>query len=153
MATKAENLNVLLQQAAIPGRRASTVISVLEGEKELGAQLFARNYVEHKPWRKKGEELDLRELFPDLEVTVEDAIESGDRVIVRWRARGTHKGTFQDIKPTGNQIDVTGINIYRFAGKQIVESWGEVDSAQLQRQCSQVAPQISEFLARPAAAR
>ena len=33
-----------------------------------------------------------RAVFPDLVVTLEDMVAEGDRVVVRWSGRGTHKG-------------------------------------------------------------
>jgi predicted ester cyclase len=41
----------------------------------------------------------LRGAFPDLEVTVEDQVAEGDRVVTRWITRGTHKSEFQGIPP------------------------------------------------------
>src|SRR5690606_32442724 len=57
----------------------------------------------------------LREAFPDLQVTVEDQIAEGDKVVTGWTARGTHQGAFQGIPPTGKQGAITGITIDRIA--------------------------------------
>lgn len=139
--------------------RVSRIRQALEEDGTV-AELYSRHAVSHKPWdnalgqrvldqKPKGAEVcrgDLKRIFPDAELLVEDAIESGDKVVVRWRMRGTHSGEFRGINPTNNPVDVTGINIYRFVGDKIVESWGEVDSASLARQCSQ---QAIELLSRP----
>jgi steroid delta-isomerase-like uncharacterized protein len=69
----------------------------------------------------------LRHAFPDLQVTVEDQIAEGDRVVTRWTARGTHTGSFQDIPPTGKQGDITGITIDRIANGKVVECWTNAD--------------------------
>ena len=37
--------------------------------------------------------------FPDAQITVEDQIAEGDRVVTRWTARGTHQGEFMDVPP------------------------------------------------------
>ena len=138
-----------LRDAAVPGRRAAAVVEVLLGDRTLGSKMFARNYREHKPWRRAGarKELDLRQVFPDLELSVEDAVESGDRVVIRWHARGTHKGEFKGIAPSGKTVDFSGINVYRFAGPYVVESWGQFDAVALQQQCQEIGPQVFEYLA------
>lgn len=69
----------------------------------------------------------LRQAFPDLQVTVEDQIAEGDRVVTRWTARGTHTGNFQGIPPTGKQGDITGITIDRIANGKVVECWTNAD--------------------------
>jgi len=150
MPTKAEENAMLLDRATVPGSRSEAVIRVLEGNRTLGSRLFAPNYIEHKPWSgprlRKG--VRPKTVIPNLKVTVEDAVESGDRVVVRWRAQGTHSGRVTGVKPTGNRIDVTGITIYRFAGGRIVESWAQADMAALAQQCAQIQPEIFEFFAK-----
>src|SRR5947208_1972433 len=43
----------------------------------------------------------LRAAFPDVHVTIEEMLEAeGDRVIVRTRTSGTHRGVFMGIAPT-----------------------------------------------------
>src|SRR4051812_23691053 len=39
--------------------------------------------------------------FPDLNITVEDAFESGDRAVTRSRWTGTHQGEFMGIPASG----------------------------------------------------
>jgi predicted ester cyclase len=149
VATKADEVARLVERAATPGQRAESLIHVFEGNRTLGSRLFAPNYVEHKAWHAPGgkKTFRARQVFPDLKVTVEDTIESGDRVVIRWRAQGTHKGKVGKIKPTGNKVDFTGITIHRFAGGRIVESWGQADVAQLAANCQEIGPEIYEFLA------
>ena len=43
---------------------------------------------------------------------VDDLIAEDDKVVVRWRLLGTHKGNFQGIAPTGRAIVLKGIAIY-----------------------------------------
>lgn len=72
--------------------------------------------------------------FPDTQMTVEDQIAEGDTVVTRWTATGTHSGELMGIPPTGKQVTVTGIEISRFAGGQIVESWGQFDQMGMMQQ-------------------
>ena len=72
--------------------------------------------------------------FPDYHTEIEDEFADGDKVVIRWRSRGTHRGEFQGIAPTGRQITVTGITISRFADGKIAESWVGFDTQDLLRQ-------------------
>jgi predicted ester cyclase len=73
-------------------------------------------------------------VFPDLDVTLEDTIAEGDKVVYRWSARGTHEGaaryrTLGEIQGTGRRIDVQGITILQVADGKIVRTWGVTDEA------------------------
>jgi steroid delta-isomerase-like uncharacterized protein len=61
--------------------------------------------------------------FPDYHVTIEDVIAEGDKVVVRYTARGTHSGVFLGMAPTGKTIVYQGVDILRFVDGQIVERW------------------------------
>ncbi|HEX9076539.1 MAG TPA: ester cyclase, partial [Anaerolineae bacterium] len=39
-----------------------------------------------------------------------------------------HKGAFQGIPPTGKEVSVTGIEIYRIVNGKFVEQWVEADT-------------------------
>ena len=65
--------------------------------------------------------------FPDLHLTLEDLIAEGDRVVARWSSRGTHRGEFMGLPPTGKVATSTGITILRVAGGKIIESWQNLD--------------------------
>ena len=65
--------------------------------------------------------------FPDANITIEDQITDGDRVVTRWTGRGTQTGEFMSMPPTGKTVAVAGIQIDRFSGGKIVESWVSFD--------------------------
>ena len=65
--------------------------------------------------------------FPDYHLTVEDVVAEGDKVAVHFTWRGTHKGQFAGIAPTGKQVKVTAMTIHRIADGKVVETWGLVD--------------------------
>jgi predicted ester cyclase len=80
-----------------------------------------------------------REGFPDLSITVEDVMAEGDRVAARVVMRGTHRGEFQGIAPTGKQVKVKAIDMFGISGGKIVEHWGHADDPTdflRQSQCS-----------------
>ena len=71
-----------------------------------------------------------RTAMPDLEVVVEDAFGSGDRVCTRWTARGTNDGELMGMPPTGKRVEITGNSIDRFdADGKVVETWDQWDNA------------------------
>jgi predicted ester cyclase len=86
--------------------------------------------------RAEAEELHrvLTTAFPDLRITVEDIVAEGDRVVVRLRFRGTHRGPFQGMDPTGRSVEFGAIRIYRLDAGLVTETWAHQDSMGLVRQ-------------------
>ena len=76
----------------------------------------------------------IRVAFPDWHSTVEEMVVEGDRVAERWTGRGTHRGEFQGIPPTGKRVSVPGVVFYRIAGGKIVEFRGQFDRMSLMQQ-------------------
>ncbi len=76
----------------------------------------------------------VRIAFPDWEMTADEMLGEGDRVVTRWRARGTHRGSFRGIAATGKKIEVTGIAIDRVLDGKRVEGWVEWDMLGLLQQ-------------------
>lgn len=65
----------------------------------------------------------VRSAVPDARYEIDDLIAEGDRVVVRWRLLGTHKGDFRGIAPTGRAIALKGIAIYRVKDGKLMERW------------------------------
>lgn len=65
----------------------------------------------------------LNEAFPDMQYTVLDVLSEGDRVAVRWSARGTHQGDFMGIPATRRNANCSGISIFRLHQGKIVHAW------------------------------
>jgi alkanesulfonate monooxygenase SsuD/methylene tetrahydromethanopterin reductase-like flavin-dependent oxidoreductase (luciferase family)/predicted ester cyclase len=76
----------------------------------------------------------LRELLPDLHMTILDTLVDGDRVAWRWRMEGTHCGSGLGVAPSGRRIVTTGMAVYRIEGGDIVDRHGEADTLGLLRQ-------------------
>jgi steroid delta-isomerase-like uncharacterized protein len=70
---------------------------------------------------------ELRTGFPDIHFTLEDLIAEGDRVVVRWKWEGTHRGSFRGLPPSQKHVNNTGIAIYQFDDGKIVRAWVETD--------------------------
>lgn len=115
---------------------ASRAVEELWNKNNLAVvdELYATNFVSHglpevTPDREGYKQFVTisRTALPDFHTTVEDIIAEGDKVVQRFTARGTHKGEFMGIPPTGKQVTITGIAIDRIAGSKIVENWANMD--------------------------
>jgi steroid delta-isomerase-like uncharacterized protein len=84
-----------------------------------------------------------RSAFPDGHAVVDDLISEGDRVAYRWTYRGTHQGELMGIAPTGKQVTITGITIYRISGGKVEEEWNNFHQLGLLQQLG-VAPTPEE---------
>ena len=113
-----------------------------QGKLDLIDELVDPDVVEHEefpgipPGREGVKEFFsmFRSAFPDLQFAVEDMVAEGDKVAARITIRGTHKGPFLDIAPTGKQITVDAIDIFRFASGKIVDHWGVTDQMIMMQQ-------------------
>jgi steroid delta-isomerase-like uncharacterized protein len=75
-----------------------------------------------------------RAAFGGLHVTIDDMMADSDKVTCRFTARGTHSGEFMGIPPTGRNITMTGIEIFRIEDGRIAELWGEANLMGLRQQ-------------------
>ena len=65
--------------------------------------------------------------FPDTHVTIEDMIAESDKVVVRNTWRGTFRGPWMGIPPTGKEVTWTGIVIWRIENGKIAERWANIN--------------------------
>ncbi len=72
--------------------------------------------------------------FPDLVHHVDEQTAEGDRVVNRLAVRGTHRGEFQGIAPTGRRIEMAAISIQRVDAGRLVGGWILADLAGLLQQ-------------------
>ena len=72
--------------------------------------------------------------LPDLRVTIEELVAEGDKVGVRRSYAGTHRGELLGVPPTGKQVRIGGISIFRLAGGKIAEHWEQLDRLALMQQ-------------------
>jgi steroid delta-isomerase-like uncharacterized protein len=96
-------------------------------------ELLAPEYIEHLPTG----DISLEQLkqfapkffaaFPDIHITIEDMVAEGARVAVRLTWRGTHKGEYMGIPPTGKKFDISVANIIKIVDGKWVEFWNVTD--------------------------
>ena len=78
----------------------------------------------------------LHAAFPDLRISIEDMVAEGDRVAVRARWTGTHRGSMPmiPVSVTNRQFSFTGMVFWRLRDGQIVERWATIDRLGLMQQ-------------------
>ena len=102
---------------------------VNQGNLDLADELLAPDYVEH--WSPAGSGIEgfrqfavgLVAAFPDLQVTVEDLVAEGNRVVARVTVHATHEGALMGMTPTGRQVSFEGIDIFEVEDGRIVGRW------------------------------
>lgn len=75
-----------------------------------------------------------KEAFGDYRFDIEELIAQGDRVYVRWRQQGSHRGSIAGESPTGAPLTEIGSAVYRVADGRIVEYWIQLDRKGLEVQ-------------------
>jgi len=115
-----------------------------EGDLSLVEEIFAPNAVLHSldsftPDFGTGPEAMkqivglYRGTFPDLDVTIEQVIATGDQVIARFIINGTQTGDLPGIPATGIKIAIPGVDIYQIKNGQIVKFWHAADTLGLMK--------------------
>jgi len=74
-----------------------------------------------------------RQAFPDWRSDVQQMIE-GDLLVEHFIAHGTHRGSVMGESPTGHDVVLRGVNIFRITDGKIVERWGRLDDLGLLQQ-------------------
>src|SRR6185503_20931583 len=80
----------------------------------------------------------MRAGFPDIQWTLEEMVAEADKVAARFTMRGTHRGPFFGVPPTGKKIEVKAMNFYRLSDGQFVEEHGQPDLLGLLQQIGAV---------------
>jgi predicted ester cyclase len=121
------------------------------------ADISELSFIGHDPTNPRslslGEEeqiaVGFREGFPDLRCDVLDCVTEGDRVMCRWRMRGTHRGPFLGFAATGRGVQFDGLTEMRFHGSRLAEQWTLYDCFGLLHQLG-VLPSLGELAERRA---
>lgn len=79
-----------------------------------------------------------REIFPDMTFTIEDTVVGSERVALRWTMTGTQQGETFGVEPTGRQVELSAIEINRFEGGKLIETWTQSDQLGLMQQLGAV---------------
>ena len=105
-----------------------------KGDVTVFDKFTSADFIEHQygmnPQNVEGVKNSIRSLhiaFEDFSLTIEDLITYEDKVWGRMIGRGTQKGQFGPMPPTGKKIEITVIDIMRFKDGYLVEHWGVPD--------------------------
>ena len=86
-------------------------------------------------------------MFPDARVTLQDVVEQGDTVGIRYVITGTQRQAFLGIPAAGQTIQLPGLSFLLFRDDKCVERWACSDSMVLlsqlrgaEREVNQLAP-------------
>lgn len=101
-----------------------------EGEIDLVDEICTEDVVEHSPLgeRRGREALNeqseyIHAAFPDVAVSIEDAVAEGDTVAQRLTFHGTHEGEFMEIESTGTEVEIVNMLFTRIEDGLIAERW------------------------------
>ena len=114
--------------------------AIESGNLQVLDEIVTEGYDDHLPGQIPGREIlkkyfaSLRSAFPDLTLPISAIVAEGDRVAVLNSIRGTHKGEFIGLKPSGRSIDAMAFQLYRIENGQLAEHWEVADYALLMRQ-------------------
>lgn len=118
-----------------------------EGKTDRIDEICTEDVIEHSPLGERRGHEELKEqsryihaAFPDVSVTIEDAVSEGDIVAQRLTFRGTHEGEFMGIEPTGNEVEIANMLFTRIEEGQIAERWLLPDTFGLMQQLGVVEP-------------
>jgi predicted ester cyclase len=82
----------------------------------------------------------LGEAFPDLQVTVVEVLQDGDKVVVRSEITGTQLGVFMGVAGTGRALEIMAIDIHQVRAGRILHTWHTEDWMRGFAQLGVVAP-------------
>jgi serine phosphatase RsbU (regulator of sigma subunit) len=114
-----------------------------QGNLEVADEIFG-HYISHQsdgstlqrgPEDVKRFTEEYRSAFPDWRISIDEQIAEGDKVVNRVTLRGTHQRQFRDMAPTGKEVELKAVTIFRFSEEgKVVETWDFFDQLRLMRQ-------------------
>jgi len=132
------------ENKAIFRRYAEEVVNQLN--LEVADEIFDR-YIAHQPdgsTLERGPEdvkrfqREFHSAFYDFRISIEDQIAEGDKAVSRITIRGIHQRAFRGMAPTGKEIELKGVTIFRFSPEgKVVETWDSYDQMSLMRQSTE----------------
>jgi predicted ester cyclase len=115
--------------------------AAVRGDLEVLDEIATPGYIEHDPLPGQGvgiqglkDRLTLLKEGLAVRFTIEDVIECGDKLVVRWTNSGSHVGDFLGIPPTNKSFSVAGIDIYRLQDGKLAEHWHVIDQLTMLQQ-------------------
>jgi steroid delta-isomerase-like uncharacterized protein len=104
------------------------------------ASLIHEDYVNHNRYAEPGKAgviatfAHFLDAFEDFRVEVDDVIVAGDTLVGRYTYRGRHTAPFMGVPPSGNEIEMHSIDIWRVSDGRLAEHWDELNTLELFQQ-------------------
>ncbi len=104
-----------------------------EGNLDVLNEIMAEDFIDHlaspEPLRSRAQFVEFLGMvttaYPDIQLSVEEVIASGDKVVVRLSFTGTHSGPIGNVEATGRKVRWTGIDIVEVREGLIRGRWSE----------------------------
>lgn len=98
-------------------------------------EIFADDFTDHTPQQGVPADKDgvralytgLRTAFPDFHADIHWQTVEDDKVTTFKTYRGTHRGTFLGVPPTGKSIHFDTLDVFRVRDGQLTDHWGIAD--------------------------
>jgi predicted ester cyclase/ketosteroid isomerase-like protein len=142
---KTEHGRIDMSEKEIAIVRRLTEEGFVAGKVDVVDELVSEHCVDHDPLPGQGQGREGQRRACQMVVrglsnrsVEDDVVSSGDRVIESWVFRGTHTGDFMGVPPTGKQITIRGMEMWRLAAGEIVERWGVIDTGGVMEQLGAV---------------
>ena len=78
--------------------------------------------------------------MPDFHMELVSSVEEGETVFARWKLTGTHRGVFNGIDPTGNEITLDGMDQFTFRDGKMASNFVIFDQMDVGRQLGLLPP-------------
>jgi steroid delta-isomerase-like uncharacterized protein len=110
-----------------------------QGKLEVADEILASDFVwrnpiippelQHGPESVKKIASQARDSMQDLQISHDDTISKGDKVMIRWTLTGTAKRELFGIPPSDKPASVVGFDLFRISSQgKIVEMWQQFSS-------------------------
>jgi steroid delta-isomerase-like uncharacterized protein len=80
--------------------------------------------------------------FSDVRTSIDDLVGEDDKVVLRWTTSGVQTGPYGKVPPTGREITMRGVDVYRLDRGRIVEGWSMWDALDVYQQLGLVDPDV-----------
>lgn len=121
-----------------------------QGKAELADELYAADFsaldIDEPKKNLRGPEdiktylRQMRTAFPDIHFTIDHLFGEDDRVVGAFTIRGTHRGDFAGIAPTGRKVMFQAVDIWRLKDGKIAERCiARIDRLDLMEQLGAIA--------------
>ena len=105
-------------------------------------EILADDFVDHSPFPGLPPTRDgvkmlfgyLRNVFPDLQVRIDEQVSDGEKVVTRKTFSGSHRAEFMGVPPTGRPVSFEVVDILTFRGDRITEHRVVYDRMAIQQQ-------------------